>query len=258
MPNIVNEIVQSLQRTDFILPNAVWVLIAVGFFWLLLKSRKDDSFKRKNISVEIKKEFNLLFKMFQLPVNKRIDSGISKVRFAISYIPLYWDKTIPFRANLNSQRQIRTFLKYNKDMAELDKDGKILPKFKPEYKEMYCFKMSGHKTVDKFLGGLGFGVSYMLVPTDLVDITKDFLVIDPKAMPQMLYNTVIFDTSGRQYLENIAYKLNREEELSEVVNFVPKQNFLEVSTAGMVARAREKANIEKEKYKGQIEGAEDG
>lgn len=74
---------------------------------------------------------------------------------------------------------------------------------------------------------------------------------------QEFLGIMIYTKTARDYVENIAFKLNRQEELTEIADFIPKQNYLEVTTATSVAKAREKAQIEKEKYRGQIEGAED-
>jgi len=250
MPDPISSFLEWLN-TPILFGVPTWFFVGVGLLVAIaiLYKPKPETFKRKSTTKEIKEEFDKLFKMFGTPVNKRLDSGISSIRFVLSYISIYWDRNLSIKMNLKEGRQLRRFLRKNPDMV--DEKGNL----KANYEEMYIFRVCPTGVIGKVLAKIGLRVNYMLVPRNLTDISKDIIVIDPKAIPSQIFQTIIYDKSGREYIENVCYKLNRENELDEFVNQIPKQNYLEVNTASRVAKAREEANIEKEKYKGQLEGA---
>lgn len=229
---------------DFVNDNLLFIiLIAVGIYALWYFSRpREKVFHRKNLSKEIKRELDYLYRLFFNPVNKPINAGLIKVGFVTGYMPIAWDKSISLRQNLKANKQFKGYVK---------KHGPI----KPDMEEMYCFKIHGLGWFNKLKAMIGFGCYYALVPTNIVT-NSDKIIISPNVIPTRSFNVVVYSKAGKEFTENIAYKLTREEELEELVNFIPKQNFLEVDTASRVARARENAKIEREKYKGQLESAE--
>jgi len=262
--NPISDIMSFVSRSDFIVPNFIWLGLVVVVIWLFLTRKKEDKFKRKSTVKDIKSEFKLLFKMFGKPLNKRIDSGMTTWRHGISYIPFYWDRNLPLKANLNTNRQMTNFLrKYpekEKVLSTYQRGKKTIKVkgLKEDIVEMYIIKVSDYKLIGKSLGKLGVGLNYIAVSKDIIAKSKDVIQIQTNLLPMVEFGVIFFEQSARDFVENIVYKLNREEELDEFRNQIPKQNYLEVSTAGLVARAREKATIEKDKYKGQIESAEGG
>jgi len=262
--NPISDIMSFVSRSDFVIPNAIWLLLVVAVLWLILTRKKEEKFKRKSTIKDMKNELKLIFKLFGKPLNKRIDSGMTTWRHGISYIPFYWDQNKPLSANIKTSRQMTNFLRKNPDKAKVistyKRDGKEIKVkgIKPDIVEMYIIKVCDYKFIGKTLSKLGVGINYLVVSKNILEKSKDVIQIQPNLLPNVEFNIIFFENSARQFVENVVYKLNREEELDEFRNQIPKQNYLEVSTAGLVARAREKATIEKAKYKGQIEGAEGG
>jgi len=251
--NPLTELIDWLN-TPIIWGIPAWVFVIIFILILIWILRpKDKPFQRKDTVKEIKKEFDNLFKAYSTPINKRLDVGSTKNRYIFKSIPIFWDKNISILKNLQTDRQLRRFLKAN----PVKKDG-VTGGLVKEYEELICYKVSGHGIFLRALGSVNFGISYILIPRELVNESKDVVVIDPTANPSYFFGTTIYNQSGREFLENLVYKFNRKNELDEFANQIPKQNYLEVNTASIVARAREKAKIEKEKYRGQIEGAEEG
>ena len=251
MVDVFSDLMAWLNDTAFLgMPN--WILVGgiIFVFYVIYSMKpKEQQFKRMDTAKEIKQDLDFLFKTFSTPLDKRLDSGITKVRHAFSYIPIYWDDNFSLKENLQDERQLRRFLKQN---PKLNEKGKL----KQDFDDMYVLKVCGHTLPNRLLGKIGVGVSYMIIPKGMLDMSKDVLVLDTKSVPSTMFGVTIFSKSGREFIENVVYKLNRQNELDEFVNQIPKQNYLEVSTASAVAKARERANIEREKYKGQLESAE--
>ena len=223
-----------------------------------MRTTKKEKFKRHDTAKEIREDLNFLAKTFGTVVNKRLDTGLTKSRFVLRQFPILWDINTTLRQNIKEARHLRAYLKANPKKRELDKEGKPTGRIKKEFEELYALKVCGVGIINKTLAKVNIGTHFILIPRHLIDMSKDTLNIKPMAQPQTQFGIVIYSVSGREYIENIAYKLNRESELDELRNYIPKQNYLEVATASAVAKARERASIEREKYRGQVESAEGG
>ncbi len=254
----VTNIGAFLSGSVWIIPN--WLIIGIFVFALIiiLRQTKQEKFKRHDTSKEIKQDLDFLIKTFGTPVNKRLDTGLTKSRFILRQIPILWDINTTLRQNIKESRHLRAYLKSNPEKQELDEQGKPTGKIKKEFEELYGLKVCGVGIVNRTLATFDFKTHFILIPKHFIDLSKDTINIKPLAQPQTQFGVVIYSMSGREYIENIAYKLNRESELDEIRNYIPKQNYLEVKTASAVARARERAQIEREKYRGQVESAEGG
>lgn len=225
------------------IPVVILFAVMIFAFWFLLKYRKAEGRKRLNLIKEVGNDFNLMYRTFGERLGKKLYAGFVEVGYAIGSYPIYWDKFTSARANVKSSKQLKNFV------ASQSKEGKNI-------EEMTCFKMAHKGLLSKALAALGFKTYFMIVPTKNIDMNKT-ISIPASLQGQEFLGIMIYTKTARDYVENIAFKLNRQEELTEIADFIPKQNYLEVTTATSVAKAREKAQIEKEKYRGQIEGAED-
>lgn len=221
-------------------------IIGALFFviWFVWNYKPKTGRKRLNLSKQVRSDFDMMYKTFGEPVGKKLNAGFIRVGYAIGQFPIYWDKYSSVRNNLKANKQLKSVV------AKDTKEGKHID-------EMTCFKICKNNVFSRGLALLGFKTNYMIIPTKYLDIgTKD--ISFPASLQVQEFLGILFSTkTSRDYVENIAFKLNRQEELTEIADFIPKQNYLEVSTATSVAKARERAKIESDKYKGQIEGAED-
>lgn len=218
------------------------VVFALAVLYLFLR-RNPGKYKRISLEQEIKKELDFLYNQFSNPVNRLCYAGMVKMGVIMGEFPVYWDSSVSFIMNLKRNRQFEKYIR---------KHGEV----QPDVKEFKCFKIHKSGRFNRIKALLGFGTSYHLVPNKLITSNKDYIVLDSHINPSTLYKVVIYDKSGRDLIENMAYKMSRQEELEELVNYIPKSAYLETSVSGAVARDREKAQIEREKYKGQVESAE--
>lgn len=225
-------------------------IVIIGFFvvviFLIYKLKpKEKEFRRISLHKQIRKDLDESFRTTGEPINKPIkaDGGFVKAGYAFGYFSFAWDKNIPLRAKLQYKDRVKKALR---------------EKAQPDYEDMTVFRCCDNTPLARFLGRFGLRNWYMIVPQDAFSVNSKELVLNQGLTRTDFFGVKICSQSGKEYLENIAFKLNRIAELDEFVNTVPKQNYLEIGTSGAAARAREKAAIEKEKYKGQIEGAESG
>ncbi len=253
----VTDFMGFLGGSVWIIPNWLIIGLLVLIIIVVMRTTSKDKFKRRDTAKEIKLDLEFLSKTFGTPVNKRLDTGLTKSRYILRQFPILWDINTTIRQNIKQSRHLRAYLKSNPAKKEII-DGKETGRIKKEFEELYALKVCGVGIINETLAKINIGTHFILIPNNLIDLSKDSINIKPMAQPQTQFGVVIYSSSGREYVENIAYKLNRENELDEFVNYIPKQNYLEVKTASAVARARERANIEKEKYRGQVESAEGG
>jgi uncharacterized protein involved in exopolysaccharide biosynthesis len=54
-----------------------------------------------------------------------------------------------------------------------------------------------------------------------------------------MFDVLIYSQLARSYIEDISYKVNREQELEEIANHVPKQSYLEIQ----MAKAKEEFDL---------------
>lgn len=238
--------------SDNILVFAVIGAIAYIIYILYKRGSKDQKYLRKNVEKEIRKDLNYLYGIFYNPVNKQVSAGLVKVGHVYGYMVLYWDKNATIKKNLKTNTQLQKYLKAHPEKK--DEQGKLAV----DLEEMYLFKMRKMGRFAKLKGFLGLGLFYTIIPSKLVKNTPQEININPTVQPDEFYSVVYYGHAAREWIENIPYKLTREGELEEFVNQSPKASYLEVALAGAVARDRERAEIEKQKYKGQVEAAESG
>lgn len=236
----MDSINDAMNTTIFGIPVIAIIAGLLILLFLVWKFKPKEGRKRLNLAKEVRKDFDEMYRMFGEATNKKLNAGFIRVGYALGQFPLYWDKNLPSKKNLRASQQLKNAVKKA-----------------PEIEELTAFRMCKNNLLDRGLAKLGFKITYILIPSDKIDLGEKEISFPSSLQPQEFLGVYITSKTSRDYVENIAFKLNREEELTEIADFIPKQNYLEVSTATDVAKARERAKIEKEKYKGQIEGAEE-
>lgn len=241
----------ALSQRVFGIQVMYWLLIIGAIIFIIWKLKpKQEKFKRKDTKKELNKKFFQAYKDYGTNVGKLMNFGMFPKGYIFKANVLYWDRNLKFLI-YKSKRDLKKFLKNNKDYA--DKDGKL----KKDFVKINAFLVSGKSLFSRGLGKLGIGLKTYLIPDEYIIDRKDTIVVNPMVSPIDFFGFQAIGKEAIQIVENACFKLNRENELDEFVNQIPKQNYLEVSTATRIAVAREKAKIEKAKYKGQIEGAEE-
>jgi len=138
---------------------------------------------------------------------------------------------------------------YEKELIAAKEEAK-----NQKLESIYCFKIYGMGILNRLLAQFNYGMRYYLVDESFVNQTEGEVVINPTAEHTNFLGCIIFSNNAREIVENIAFKINRESELESFINFLPKMEYLETAIAGSVAKLREKAEIEANKYKSQTEG----
>lgn len=221
------------------IPTLFIIIGIIIIMWLFLKKKDKKLRKRLNLGREIKKDFNNMYSNFGSKIKKKLRSGFIEIGYSIGQFPILWDKYTTERLNPRINKKLK--------MAILGKT-----KEGEHIEEMLCIKYT-KKPLAKAKALFGVFGHYMIVPYDKIVLESKEITISPTLQGFDFFDIMLFSKVGKHYVENIAFKLSRQEELTELADFVPKQNYLEMTTASQTVKAREQAQIEKEKYKGQIE-----
>jgi hypothetical protein len=210
----------------------IWFLVIITLFIFVViyvkKNVKPKPFKKKVLKEEVDKDFKEEFKNTGFKVNKRLLLGFTTIGFALKQINA---------VDLPKLVKIKGKLIYSKN----------------EGKNIIAFSKCKPNPISRFLALLGIRIKYVLVDEEYLRYDNNTVIINPSANHSTFCGVLIFSTKAKEITENIAYKINRENELEELINFIPKMSYLETNVSSKVAELREKADIEKEKYKGQVE-----
>lgn len=122
---------------------------------------------------------------------------------------------------------------------------------------MKCLRVCKNNSISKIFSSIGLGVKYMIVDDAMLTISDHGYVLNPMVQPSMFYNIMFFSTTARIFIEDIGFRINRQNEIQELANIIPREMFFSNELAKKVASWREQADIEREKFRGQKEGAED-
>jgi len=248
---MIDQIMEFLTK-PVIMGIPMWAVIlgVIAFLYFTNKS-KPEKFKRINTKKELNRKFSKAFKDYGTSVKKKLYFGMFQKGFILRSNSMYWDSNLKFLIH-KSKFELAKFLKKNPSYR--DDKGKL----KKDFKKINAFQVCGKGILNRGLAWLGFGIKTYLIPDQYLLDTKDDIVVNPAVSPTSFFDFYIIGEAGKEIVENACFKLNRENELDEFVNQIPKQNYLEVSTSSAIAKAREKAHIEKQKYAGQLESAEGG
>lgn len=240
------DIFADIMNAQFLGVPTIFIIGALIFFIIIVLrlKPKQKEFKRISLEKEIRKDMDMNYARSGIKINKPIRiGGFVNAGYAVGFYNDTWDLNAPLRARLQWKEKVK---------------AQVQAKAEPKMIEMVVFKCCFNDPVRKVMGIMfGFKTYYMTLPSQYYKVNAKEIILHPGLNKTDFFNVVVCTKSAREYVENIAFKVNRKNELDEFANTVPKQNYLELSTASMAAKAREKANIEKEKYKGQIESAEE-
>lgn len=233
LTSIWNFQIMGIQITPLI----IFIAVCYGAYLLIkrLWKTKEPKFEKKEIKKEFKKENNELFSSLSIKANKTLRLGYNTIGFVMEYVTF---KEKPRLALIKGK------LKLVEDKTAIKKD-------------ILGLKVRNNNILWWLLSKLGIGIKYYFIDKDLTTDSDNEIIINQNAEFTIFNGVTIFSNQAREVVENIAFKINREAELEELINYIPKMNYLETTTSQIVARLREKAEIEKEKYRGQVDSAGD-
>lgn len=123
--------------------------------------------------------------------------------------------------------------------------------------KVYIFEVYKDNLIGKMKFLLGFRPEYFAVKSNLLTKSGTVYSIKEKASFSKYLTINIFSEETKGYIENISYKISREVELKELVNFTPRMIFLEGQSARFRQRGDVLVDLEKAK-KTQEEGLTKG
>jgi hypothetical protein len=243
---------------NFIIANLPLIAGGIGLLifiiWLITKAFPfQKQFKYLEMTKAVHDDLDSLYKNFSERMGKSVYLGITRVGFVLGFTNLLWNKKVKIKDNIS----INNVKEVAEATNEIKKNSQM-NKFKEITTPMKILKICSNRFPAKQLAMLfGFGTKYLIVDNSLLSDSEYGLVIDSQSQPSMFYGITIFSRSARAFIENVSFRINRENELQEFANQIPKMAFFENRLANIVARMREQALIEKEKYKSQMEAAEE-
>lgn len=240
----------------------IWLIIALlgGAFivYHFFFKGKEKQIKRVSLEKTIIEDLDLLYKTFGIGMNLELSTGLATIGHVLGYINIFFDPTKTQFQNLNANKQLKLFVKKESEKVKSkdQNDNKEKPQF---IEELYLFKACGTGRFDKILALLfDRGTKYYLIKKDLVKFNHYQVVINPYGEPDTYYKLIVYGKAAKLKIDSIAYKVALQNTLEELVNYIPKMNYLEVDIGGAIAKMREKAIIQKGMYEGQLENAENG
>ena len=258
IPSFLTESTETPLGT---MPN--WLLIAIVIFIIVfiikLLKGKDKGFRKRDLKKEVKANMNKLFKTFgmdrKLSTNDQLRIGfnlVGRIKRACNY---YWVdyQEIAEKGKGKDKKELKLSAK---EMLVIEaivsgKKTKRKKKYRRTLYEFYTFEVYKDNLFGKIRYLLNWNPEFFLIKSEFVDVTGNIFHADSLVQYSNFLNVWVFSKMGRDVIEDIAYKISREIELEEMINFMPKQTYVETSTAQMVAKSREKAKIERDKYSSQ-------
>jgi hypothetical protein len=209
------------------------IVIFVGIVFLAFKlikyvlSHRESHFKKKELKEEVK-DYNYEDCNFGFPVDKKLVFRVNQGKILEATI----HKGVP---TIHKER------------------GKIQFKYDDIDKNSWKLKCRNHGLLWRILACFNRGIWYVVADENLITDMSDEIRINPNADYVIDNGVKIFGSVSKNIIDNISYLKNTENISEALINFIPKMEYLESMTSSNVAIKREIAEIEKEKYKGQVE-----
>lgn len=229
MPDLISTIWNYKIMGIQIIPIVIFVGIVFLAFKLIkyLLSHKEQHFRKKELKKEVK-DYNYEDVQLGFPVNKKLVYRVNQ--------GLILEATI--HKGIPTMEKERGKLKFNYDDTD---------------KNSWKLKIRNHGFLWKILAKFNKGIWYVEVDESLITELSDEIKINPNADYVIDSGVKIFGGISKNIINNISYLKNTENISEALINFIPKMEYLETDTSSNVAIKREIAEIEKEKYKGQVE-----
>lgn len=237
---------------NFIMSNLVYIIIVVGvvgfIIWLFTSKEKEAKFKPVDLKKEIRKDFDNLFSLSgqNIGFGKNLYIGSVFVGFVLKQIHLNYYKTLANTVKINVLKK-----KINNKEAEeiIDKNNADL---KPT--KFLAYRTCGKSFIARLLANLlGVGVKIFLVDKSLIKETETAYIINPYSQPERFLGVHIYSRIGYNVIENMSYKIQAEQKLDAMVNFIPRLTWLEVEQAKGKAKLDAMEEIFAKKRKEQLE-----
>lgn len=238
---------------DFVSTNFPYIAIAVGIVvagvWFLTRyESKDHKFKPVVLEKEIHKDFNEVFKLTQEPIGygKTLFIGSRQAGFVMKsiYINFFIDKEK--KPNLKRTANVTKLTTKHKSVeAVLDKNG---------MKKFYGFRVCGKSRIERILANLfDVGTRIFLIDSEIVEESESSFNVNPYCKPERYFNIWIYSRTGKKVVDEIAFKINQEQMLNSMVNYLPKLSFHEIEQSKQKAQLDIFEEMQRQKRKDTLE-----
>lgn len=248
-----------LYKIGGVLP--VWIPILIGGFgfiiYLMITRRpKAREYKPINLKQELKKDLDVQYKYFYTPVKKKIYSGLIKLGSVTGYMPFVWNNRYYYKLltrRIKNEDRIIEVRTSESDASKTTAKIKVVDNPIP----LLCFKIYQGSLLGRIKAIFGFGMKYFLIDEKAVAMDEDSIKIDSGLERQYFFGQFIFSRAGKSIMDNTSFRIDRENQLQEIANQIPRTVFFDTELAKRAIMAREAFALEKEKFKAQKESMED-
>ena len=234
------------------IPLIIIAILFAGIFILLRlrkRGKKEAEFKKVSLKEVIERENWERLTVFGFPTNNLIRIGsryIGKVK-----------GITPFSASqekLDFSKKPDSFRFKKKDIDKIEKT----PKEKIGFNDLFLMKIQKLGFINTLKALFLNAYSFFIINAELVSFKNQEIEINPNHEADNYFNVWVFSDIAKDFIDRISFKETLKTVLEAQINFLPKMEFNENQLAKSIAIFREKALIEKEKYKGQTEASEEG
>jgi hypothetical protein len=235
------------------------VLFVIGFIIWLIITRKPrvKEFKPINMKEEIKKDFDMQYKYFATHVGKPIYSGLTKVGIVAGYMPLVWNKRHYYKMitkRIKGEDKVIEVRTNEQGAAKTTAKIKVID----EPVSIMCFKVYLSGFFRKIIAMVfGAGMRYFIVDESEVNIDEDSIKITQGMERQYFFGQFIFSKASKSLVDNTSFRIDRENQLQEIANQIPRTVFFDTEMSKRAIAMREAAQIDAEKFRSQKESQQD-
>lgn len=227
-------------------------VVLIIFLWK--RQKKEDTYKRLNVTKEIKSDMNEFFKLSHEKIGAWIKSGAVNLGYVIEQcrLNIRADKDLSYEIKANNPQTLEAI----KEVITNDKSEMPI--------KFYAFKVASvnilKRNVQKIINRLGFnfGLNFIIVEETLLTFSDYNIVINPYAVPKRYFDVWIYSNAGAFVIENIAFKLKQQLLIDELVNTIPKQTYLEIKQAKDMEQLNAIAKIKDKRQKDMLEEISEG
>lgn len=233
----------------------VVLVVIVGIIILVWKRKpKEDHFKKISLKKLMNEEMKHIFSVQAetLGFGKQLRRGsykIGKVLKSVFYSTS--DLKLLKLKELHNKKS-------NKDVGIMDLEeeteeetNKTEKSKKPEqFREFYAFKTCRNFIIFRLLARyLNVGTRYFIVDKDLITESLNDYVIDIKHSFVNFLGITVFSLPGRSLVESLVFKIGREQDLEEMINFYEKMIYASEKNSSDSATIKLMSELKKKREK---------
>ena len=267
MPDL-NDIVAFLTDNLYII---IAMAVIIFFFFKFWKQSGESKYKPVILAREIR---HLMDEAFSINQEKH---GYGKTLFIGSrdsgYIlqsiefPFIEEFKISLKDNIDYKNQLKLIkeaMKQNKYTEEFYSEKLALLKKDHENKintiknKFFGFKTCGKGRIKRIMAMLGIGLNYFIINKNLIEETDSSFWVTYESRPELYLGIWVYDNPAKRYLDHETFKINREQELNSMINYLPKLAYHDLELSKNKASLEYMAELDQAKKKGMIENMKKG